>query len=265
MIRTAGVTFAVLFALCTRAAAEETAAEKRVRFLAESLKAPITEIDKGDLPLKFLLETITALASKPGAVKDPSLKVTIQINVDAFCRETMDIFDPEEKSIKFPYRLLEMNATTILDMICDQLDGVALVRNDYIEIVPRGAAMRELNIQIAKDEPMPRLVHEFFSKSPLEKALQQIAEQSNANIVLAPQAAAKGETPITARLVNVPIDAAVETIADMAGLKVVRRANVFLVTTKEQANEIEAELEKARCAKRPDTPKLEAPPRKEKN
>jgi hypothetical protein len=57
--------------------------------------------------------------------------------------------------------------------------------------------------------------------------------------------------------VNIPVDAAVEVLADMAGLKVVRRANAYLVTTKEQAAEIEAEQKKATNEKKPKMPLIE--------
>ena len=43
---------------------------------------------------------------------------------------------------------------------------------------------------------------------------------------------------ITQDLLNVPIDVAVELIAEMAGLEVVRRANVFFVTTDETAEKM---------------------------
>jgi type II secretory pathway component HofQ len=101
--------------------------------------------------------------------------------------------------------------------------------------------------------PMPLLIHRFFTKVPLEKALQQVADRYNQNIVFTPEAQAKGETLVTARLVNVPIQTAVETLANMADLRVVRKANVFLVTTKKQAAELNAKNRKRQELKKTDT------------
>lgn len=261
MSKFAVVAFVVVLDLCGRAAAGE-AEDKRIRSLVAKLSHPITEIDKGDLPLPFVLESLQEMVNKNET--DPSKLMKIMLDVDGFNRATMGMFDPERKSIRFHFKLVGVRLDTVLGNICEQLEAVVLVRNEFVAIVPRGAALRELNFQIADDHPVPPIVYQFLTKTPLQKALKQLTEQTNVNIVLAPEVEAKSDVLITAKLVNVPIDAAVQVLADMAGLKAVRRANVFLITTKEQANEIEAELKKAKSPKKTDMLKLETP-RKEKN
>jgi hypothetical protein len=70
---------------------------------------------------------------------------------------------------------------------------------------------------------------------PLEKALQQLARQTATNLVIDPRQAAKGKEPVTLRLDDVPLEVAVRLLAELAGLRSVRQANVLFVTSKEVA------------------------------
>ena len=63
-------------------------------------------------------------------------------------------------------------------------------------------------------------------------------------VLRSPSAEKELEKVVTARLLNVPFEIAVETLADLADLKAVRKANVLLVTTKKQATALNAEHEK---------------------
>jgi hypothetical protein len=78
-----------------------------------------------------------------------------------------------------------------------------------------------------------------FNEKPLEDALKEISVRTNRTIVVANQAGESKKTPITARFTNVPVDRAVETIAEMAGLKMFRKGNVLLVTTPARAKELD--------------------------
>lgn len=225
--------------------------DERARYLAEALDKPISDIQKGEVALPFLLELLTDLVNPPGANQNPDLRVPITLDVDAFRRQTEGMFDPERVQIKFPTKLIGTSLREILKIIGDQLDAVPMVRKDFIEFIPRAIACKELKITADKDEPFPTLVHRFYHKTPLEKALAQISETYNQNVVLSPLAEAKKDFPITARMVNVPLDSAVETLAAMADLQVVRKANVLYVTTKEQASEMNAKLKKKEGEKKP--------------
>lgn len=240
--------FCGLFLVPANRATAEEPADVRVRFLASCLDVPISELDKGDVALPFLLDTITALASPPGSDKNPRIRVTVMLDVNAFKKENEEPFDPERIQIRFHQKLVSVRFDSVLGMIAAQIDGVVLVRNDFIEIVPREKAVKELGLKLGDSQPMPVLVNRFFTNVSPQKALQQIAERYNQNIVISPHATPAADEKnvklITARLVNVPIETAVETIANMADLKVIHKANVFYVTTKEQADVLSTDHEK---------------------
>ena len=83
------------------------------------------------------------------------------------------------------------------------------------------------------------LVNVNFTEKPLQEALREVETRTNRNVVLAPQAGDRAKTPISTRFTNVPVDTAVATLAEMAGLKMARRGNVLLVTTAERAKEFD--------------------------
>jgi len=261
MLRSTSGNWAILGFLLINAmpAVAEEPDGARLRFLVSALDRKIDEVEKGKFTLPEMLEKLSKLASLPGHEKDPAKRVNIICNFDALKRESMD-FDENREEIKIAKKLTSERLDTLLAFTCRQttVGGVVFVRDDYIEIIPRSKAMKELGLQLADDEPMPVLIHQFFSKVPLEKALKQISERYAQNIVLAPLAESKRATPITARLVNVPIDVAVETLANIAELKVVRKPNILYVTTKEQAATLRAE--DAKITKEPKkTPKEPMP------
>jgi hypothetical protein len=250
---------------CAGARADEPS-DDRVRFLIASLDRPIKEIKMGWIALPDLADKLGAQASLPGADKDPKKRVIIVVSVHPL----QPVFAGEQKpaEIWFATDIVGTRLRDALNQICLRIDGVAMIRDDFIEIVPRLQAFIECGLKIPEkvvkqwkkradaerlrlagpflnggvlddfQPPMPPLVHCLLTKVPLQKALEQIAEHDNQNIVLALQAQVKCGTLVTARLVNVPIETAVETLANMADLRVVRRANVFLVTTKELAAEL---------------------------
>jgi tetratricopeptide (TPR) repeat protein len=149
---------------------------KRMDFLKSALDNPITEIDKGEVALPFLLDTVAALASPPGFDKDPSRKVTILIDVDAFRRERMD-FDPERVQIKFQNKLVGVSLATVLRLICEQIDGTYWVRRDYIEIVPADMAIREKVIRVFPVEDLIIGIPNAVNTSALSQSLAVLGQQ----------------------------------------------------------------------------------------
>ena len=87
------------------------------------------------------------------------------------------------------------------------------------------------------------LVQVEFARTLLDDALTTLANATDCSIVLDPKAVAE-EKPkaVSATLINVPLDTAVELLANMAGLKVVMRDRVLYVTTKANADAMEKEL-----------------------
>jgi hypothetical protein len=103
------------------------------------------------------------------------------------------------------------------------------------------------------------LVQAEFDKRPLEEALKELADATECNILFDPRAAEKAK-PVTATLVNVPLETAVELLADMDGLKVVLRDHVLYVTTKENAEVMQKELRERLAASQPQGQQGPQPP-----
>lgn len=144
---------------------------KRMEFLKSALENPIADVAKGEVALPFLLELLSDLASPQGADKDPSRKVTILLDVDAFRRETMGMFDPERVQIKFPTKLVGVSLATVLRVICEQLDGTYWVRRDYIEIVPAGMAIREKVTRVFPVEDLIIGIPNAINQSSLSQSI----------------------------------------------------------------------------------------------
>jgi type II secretory pathway component GspD/PulD (secretin) len=146
----------------------------------------------------------------------------------------------------------KVRLATVLKHVADQIGGVYLIYPDHIKLVgtERAAALTSPPLQNYMSDPPedtqePReslirsvpLVNINFNDRPLQEALREVESRTNRNVVLAPQAGEKGQTSVTARFTNVPVDTAVATLAEMAGLKMARKGNVLLVTTPERAKE----------------------------
>ena len=140
---------------------------------------------------------------------------------------------------------------TILKHVADQLDGVYLLYPDHIKIVSIHRAFALTHPPVHEYQPQDQdpgidhnelvrsipLVHVSFKEVSLQDALREVELRTNRSIVLASQAGEKAKMMISARFTNVPVDTAVATLAESAGLKMARKGNVLLVTTAERAKE----------------------------
>src|SRR5262249_22240047 len=144
--------------------------------------------------------------------------------------------------------------------------GTFLVRADHLEITtPKQAAVEGLRAEVwvrvseaaaaevDATEPVDRrpvpIVHARFADRPLNDALEELADQAGVSILLdARRAEEKVKERVTARLINMPLDAAVRTLADMAELRALDVDNGIYVTTKENAQNLQAEQDKRRQA-----------------
>ncbi|MBY0230643.1 MAG: hypothetical protein K2W96_15260 [Gemmataceae bacterium] len=116
---------------------------------------------------------------------------------------------------------------TLLVRVLDRMpDADFLIRRGHLEITTKTAIRREL--RLGEKEPYPVLLRFMrLEDESLESACEKIAERLGATIVIDPKATAQAATKVKATFRNVPLDAAVETLAEMAGLKVVRKSNVY--------------------------------------
>ncbi len=223
----------------------EEFAEKRLRFLASSLDALVT-IKEKENTLGLLLTDLADQASGADADKDATKKTTIVVHLAGFAQEVGGRFEPEVFQIRFATPLQGVRLRDALATICEQLPGGGgfVIRKGCIELVPCDKLRKELNHPYGLDHDFTRLVVRFYDKVPVETALNDLAAKYDRTIVFASLAEKALKETISARLINVPLETAVATLAEMASLKVVRKKNVLFITTKEHAKELNAEEEK---------------------
>jgi hypothetical protein len=87
----------------------------------------------------------------------------------------------------------------------------------------------------AADRQLGQTVSVNVPTEPFRDELKRLARQTGANLVLDPRMSKEGQTRVTLRLDEVPLDTAVELLADQAGLRAVRLNNVLYVTSEERA------------------------------
>jgi hypothetical protein len=160
----------------------------------------------------------------------------------------------EEKVTAVATALRGLTVHQFLTTTLESLGATYLVRNGAIEILPVAHAA-----QVTKASASPRegqgsrawldepLVSTIVKEKPLNEVVAKIAEMYDLTVVVAPQAGDAKTGFVTARLLNTPADRALELLALQCDLRVVRRGTAFLITSRDQANELFGEkLDKQR-------------------
>jgi hypothetical protein len=176
--------------------------------------------------------------------------VVFTLNARAFDAEgTKDpagalIADPKPLPPRKNVRLDEV-LNEVLARIPTQSGAGFLVRRDRVEVTTYQALRTEVWGEGFTGPFLP-LVNLKVEKTPLDEALNALADEADFNVVLDRRAADKASAVVSARFRNVPLDDAVRLLADMADLKAVHRDNVLLVTTPERAAALNREFDKER-------------------
>lgn len=131
---------------------------------------------------------------------------------------------------------------SLLSRVPSSPPAAFLVRRGRIEVTPADAVRAELGlprITAGKGEVaefVPPLVFYLEAKeSSLSGLCEKIAERCEVNVVIDPRVKEKADTKLTATVRNAPAAAVLEVLADMAGLAVVRKTNVYYITSPENA------------------------------
>jgi hypothetical protein len=166
-------------------------------------------------------------------------RLTFIVNEKAFAAEGLtNVFDTKITDL-LPIAPMKTTLRTVLRQILARVpakSGATYLIRNYIEITTEHAVRVEFGMPPAKGpERLPPMVSRQFFKKPIKSCFDDLSELSGVNVVFDVRAEAQAERSITARFLNVPIDTAVGLVADMVGLKAVRRDNVFYVTTPENA------------------------------
>ena len=119
---------------------------------------------------------------------------------------------------------------------------IPFVRADHVLIVTEAEAARlariaddELDGNRRLREP---LVSAVVQERPLAEAVAELAKEYDATVVLPPQTIGARDVAVSARMLNVPLNRALELLAAQADLRVVAKGNAFLVTTRDHANQM---------------------------
>lgn len=184
-----------------------------------------------DIPLFELLEKL----SKRHAL-------TFVINEEAFKAAGMpDVKERKPNLAATNVRGLQLHQ--FLALIGESMGTTYLVRKSVIEIVPVSYAAKVAKAQTEQGEDgavrlVEPLVCAVFKEKPLNEAVALLAERYDLNVVVTPQAGDAKTGFVTARLLNMPADKALEMLAVQSDLRVVRKGNGYLITSRDHANEM---------------------------
>ena len=186
-----------------------------------------------DDPKTTLEEALNSLASQ--------YSLAFDVNDNAFKgAQVQDVLTTPiaEKAIpKMSQVSLEFVLRKILARV--PADATYVIHRDVIEITTEQAKQTEW-IDAKTPAPLP-LISIEFDKKPLAEALQELTAYAHVSVVLDVRAEEQGQTAVTANLIDVPLDTAVQVLADMAGLRPVRLGNMLYVTTRENAKVLQLE------------------------
>lgn len=197
--------------------------------LARRLVMPIT-LEKGidaSTPLKDAVEYFM-----------DHYDLTILVDDPAFRRADAK-FDVHEERIVMP-KLTNVALGTALRLMLDQVSGPGatfLTRGDHLLVVPL--------VEATPEKLLRRRIAAVFDGEPLADALKELGDRTGASLILDVRASEKAIAGVTAVFRNdVSLETAVRLLADMAGLKAVRVGEGLYITTRENANVLQADEEK---------------------
>ncbi len=174
-------------------------------------------------------------------------------------------------------KMTRVRLATVLKKILERVPSPSgatyVLRRDGIEITTEAAKIAEFRNSSDHAAPNPEpmeaplgppnpllLVQAEFDKRPLDEALKELADATDSTVILDVRASDKAKA-VTATLINVPLDTAVDLLANMSGLQVVSRDRVLYVTTKDNAEAMQKELKvRVKTAVNPVPAPLATPP-----
>jgi hypothetical protein len=226
-------TFAFALALLAGAAIAQNQPGRKPDITADLISKLRKPIDLEKTDSVSLSNLAIGLGEKSG--------VTVLINESAF--KTIDPNgNPGGLTIKVP-RVKGMSLTAALNHILSQLEATFLVYKDHIEIVPIAFAAKETkNVAQAEDDGPVRLaqplVSMIFKEKPLNDAVAELAEEYDLTVVVSPQSGDARTGFVSARFLNTPADKALELLTLQCDLRIIKKANTFMITSRDHANDL---------------------------
>jgi hypothetical protein len=200
--------------------------------LVEKALARVIDFPGIDDPKTTLTEALDLLARKH--------RLQFEINDVAFrAEEVEEVWKTKVAAV----RALEggrMTLTTVLWRILERVPSpsgaTCIARERTIEITTRAAWLEELGLSADTHAP---LVVKSLRRASLAKALETVAAEAGVTLLLDVRVAKKARAPVTAHLYYVPVETALELLADMAGLAVVASpGGVYYVTSPANADRL---------------------------
>jgi hypothetical protein len=148
--------------------------------------------------------------------------------------------------------LKNMTLHQFLTTVLNSVDVTYMVKAGRIEVITWNLAydVGRGRPRFAEEEgvrPASPLISMNIKGKPLKAVVEELADEYELSVVISPKVGDAMDTPVNARLLNVPSDQLLDRIVVGSELRVVRRGNTFLITTPEQAKELLAErVERAR-------------------
>lgn len=231
------VVLGVLVSWGTAAGADVPAAVKTRQALSETFQYP--GLDDPKATLTDVLDQVRKLTTSK------TVKIQFDINEKAFRDD--DAADVQKSEVANPAlppmdAPLEAVLRKILSRVPAKSGATFVIQRDGTIEITTEKAVRQEFYRSGVQEPVPPLVVADFEEKPLGEALRTLARQTRVNVVLDPRAGKDSfKVPVTAELINVPLDDAVRLLTDMAGLKSVYVGRVLYVTGEENALKLETE------------------------
>jgi hypothetical protein len=189
--------------------------------------------------------------------------VNFQIDDVGFKNTDPPLENVEDCHVKFP-KAKNVRLDQFLNLCLKPLGGTVMVRPGHLEITTLKEAWLEAaggsswiepsfdddDVVFVRPLPVSRgpIVHVLLGNRTMTEVVRDLVDQfGDRNIVVAPQVGTKARTTVlSGRLINVPLQDAVETVAELADLKCVHLDNVYLITTRDRAEPMLRELAERR-------------------
>ncbi|HLJ91868.1 MAG TPA: hypothetical protein VKU02_01615 [Gemmataceae bacterium] len=207
---------------------EKAQAVTGAKALRDRLAKPIT-LEAGIQPNTTLKEALEFIGDR--------MDLTIVLDTQAFKLEGMDSM--EGVPVQLP-KMVDVKLSTVLRLLLAQLDATYLVCSDHLEVTTWKRVRP--GFWMGEGQSLAPQVSAEFDRCPLGDALRQLSDSSGISIVLDSRAGEQAGTKVTATLNNVPVDAAVLMLADMANLRPVAVENALYVTSPGGAQLLEKRL-----------------------
>jgi len=163
--------------------------------------------------------------------------------------------DLEGREITLP-AMKKVRVETVLKAVCDQINAVHVIDADHIRIT--SPQVKDLLIgepaniptitgpTTAEEVSVPRedrvrltpTLTVIFEQTTVAEAAKVLADRGGRNLILSSGAQEKASSKVSFSLTNVTFETAAVTLAEAAGLRVVKQGNVAVLVTPERFKEI---------------------------